>query len=124
MKKNNAALTIMPIEASTSAVFAREDNHGNDGGYKNENNNTPRYHGGRCGRTILKSINKKIKIYGILIAVLVSTLLTGCYMYPPSGVGIYVPPVGVSVYTPPLHYGGPHYRPHHWRRHRPHRWHR
>ena len=123
MKKNNAALTILPIEAGTSAVFAREDNHGNEGGSKNENNNTPRSHG-CCGRTILKSINKKTKIYGILFAVLVSTLLTGCYMHPPSGVGIYVPPVGVSVYIPPLYYGGSHYRPHHWRRDRPHRWHR
>jgi hypothetical protein len=77
MKKNNAALTVLPIEASTSAVFAQGDNHGNDGGSKNEYDNTPRYHGCRCGRTILKSINKKIKIYGILIAVLVSILLPG-----------------------------------------------
>ena len=123
MKENIAALTILPCEAGTSAVFARIDDHRIHGGY-NDYRNISRYRGYRVGGTLLKSISKKTGVYGILAAVLVSTLLTGCYMPPPSGVGIYIPPVGVSVYTPPLYYGGPYYRPHHRRRHRPHHWHR
>ena len=123
MKENIAALTILPGEASTSSVFARGNNHGNHGGYDNAYKNIPRCHGYRCGGTILKSISKKTRIYSIMITVLASTFLTGCYMPPPSGVGIYIPPVGINVYTPPLYYGRPHYRPHHWRRHRSHHWH-
>ena len=74
----------------------------------------------RYGGNMFKTISKKTKIYSIMIAVLFSTILTGCYMHPPSGVGIYIPPVGVNVYTPPHHYGGPHHRPHHWHRRGPH----
>lgn len=52
-------------------------------------------------------MRRKLSLYGVLIALLVNTLLAGCYMPPPSGVVVYPPAVGVRVYAPPPIWYGP-----------------